>query len=67
MTGKPLRPSSVVVPVIVAFALFIGAIIARNFWLSVGLGIAGAITLAYAVFLLFEYRNSLPNDEKDNS
>jgi hypothetical protein len=66
MAGKPFRPSSVVVPVVAAFALFIGAIIARNFWLSLGLGIAGAITLAFAVSLLLESRKSLLNDEKDN-
>ena len=59
------RPSKVVVTVIVAFALFVVAIIARNFWLSLILGIAGAVVFAYAVFLLREYRRRLPEDEKD--
>ena len=59
------RLSKVVVAVIVAFALFVVAIIARNFWLSLILGIAGAVDFAYAVFLLREYRKRLPEDEKD--
>jgi uncharacterized protein (DUF983 family) len=67
MTGNPLPPSRIVVAVIVAFALFIGAIIAQNFWLSLVLGIAGAMTLACAVFLLLEHRKSLANDKKDKS
>ena len=65
MPRNPLPPSNIVVTVIVAFGLFIVAIIARNFSLSLILGIAGAITLAYAVFLLREYRKSLPNEGKD--
>jgi uncharacterized membrane protein len=64
MARKPVHPSNVAVAVIVAFALFIVAIIVRNFWLSLILGIAGAVTIAYAVFLLREYRNSLTRDEK---
>jgi hypothetical protein len=66
MARNPVPPSNVAVAVavIVAFALFIIAIIVRNFWLSLILGIAGAVTFAYAVFLLREYRKSLTSDEK---
>ena len=66
MARNPVPPSNVAVAVvvIVAFALFIIAIIGRNFWLSLILGIAGAVTFAYAVFLLREYRKSLTSDEK---
>ena len=64
MARNPVPPSHVAVAVIIAFALFIVAIIVRNFWLSLIFGIAGAGTFAYAVFLLREYRKSLPNDEK---
>ena len=64
MARNPVPPSNVAVAVIVAFALFIAAIIVRNFWLSLILGIAGAVTFAYAVFLLREYRKSLTSDEK---
>lgn len=51
----------------VGFALFIVAIIARNFWLSLVLGIAGGITLAYALFLLREYRTHLSKEDEDAS
>ena len=54
MAGNPLPSSRIVVPLILAFALFIGAIIARNFWLSLVLGLAGALTFAYAVLVLRE-------------
>ena len=64
MARKPVPPSNVAVAVIVAFALFIVAIIVRNFWLSLILGIAGVVTIASAVFLLREYRKSLTSDEK---
>jgi hypothetical protein len=63
MAGNPLPSSRIVVPLILAFALFIGAIIARNFWLSLVLGLAGALTFAYAVLVLRESRKGLP-DEK---
>jgi len=66
MTGNPLRSYRIVVALIFALALFIGAIIARNFWLSLGLGLAGALTFAYAVLVLREARKSLP-DEKAKS
>ena len=64
MARKPAPPSNVAVAVIVAFALFIVAIIVRNFWLSLMVGIAGVLTTAHAVFLLREYRKSLTSDEK---
>jgi uncharacterized membrane protein len=64
MARNPVPPSNVAVAVIVAFVLFIVAIIVRDFWLSLILGIAGAVTIAYAVFLLREYRKSLTRDEK---
>lgn len=64
MARNPVPPSNVAVAVIVAFALFIVAVIVRNFWLSLIFGIAGTVTFAYAVFLLHEYRKNLPNDVK---
>jgi hypothetical protein len=51
--------------VIVAFALFIAAIIARNFWLSLALGSAGALTFGYAVLCLRGSRKNLPQDNQD--
>jgi hypothetical protein len=63
MIGNTLRSSRIVVPIILAFALFIGAIIARNFWLSLALGLAGVLTFAHAVLVLRKSRKGLP-DEK---
>ena|SRR5438270_12460459 len=65
MARNSLPARNVVVVVIVAFALFVVAIITRNFWLSLILGIAGAFAFAYAAFLLREYRKRLPEDKKD--
>jgi len=62
MTGKPVTSAGIVVPLILAFALFICAIIARNFWLSLGLGFAGALTFAYAVIILREARKRLRDE-----
>jgi threonine/homoserine/homoserine lactone efflux protein len=64
MTRNALSCSTIVVPVVIASALFIGAIIARNFWLSLALGIAGVGAFAYAVFLLREARKSLTDEQK---
>ena len=63
MARKSLRPSNVLLAVAVAFALFVFAIIERGFWLSLILGIAGAVAFAYGVFLLREYRKRLPEDD----
>lgn len=60
MTASPPSCSSIVLPILVASALFIGAIIAGNFWLSVALGSTGAIALAYAV--LVSARSTKKND-----
>lgn len=65
MAGNRPPVSNIFVAVAVGFALFIVAIIARNFWLSLALGIAGGIALAYAVFLLREYRMGLSREDKD--
>ena len=65
MASNSPPPTNVVVAVIGAFALLVLAIIARNFWLSLILGIAGALMFAYAVFLLRERRKALPEDESD--
>lgn len=64
MARSALSCSTIVLPIVVAFALFIGAIIARDFWLSLALGIAGAGTFAYAVVLLRRARKVLPGDEQ---
>ena len=64
MTTGPPSCSSIVFPIFVACALFIGAIIAGNFWLSVALGSTGAIALAYAVSVLREARKRM-TDEKN--
>ena len=64
MARNALSCSTIVVPVVVASAFFIGAIIAQNFWLSLALGIAGVGTFAYAMFLLREARKSLPDEQK---
>ena len=66
MTGSPSSCSSIVLPILVASALLIGAIIAENFWLSAVLGSAGAIALAYAVSVLREARR-ITTDEKKRS
>ena len=64
MTRDTLLCSTLVVPVVVASALFIGAILARSFWLSLALGVAGAGTFAYAVFLVREARKRLSDDRQ---
>jgi len=63
MTRNPVPPARIVVPLILAFALFIGAIIARDFWLSLGLGLGGALTFAYAVIVLREARKRLREEK----
>ena len=55
MSASPSSCFSTVLPILVASALFIGAIIAGNFWLSVTLGGIGAIALAYGVVVLREH------------
>jgi len=57
VAGNRLPFSKIIVAVVAGFLLFIVAIIARSFWLSLVLGIAGGVALAYAVFLLREYRS----------
>jgi uncharacterized protein (DUF58 family) len=66
MARSPSPSLKIIVAVIVAFALFVVAILARNFWLSLILGIAGAGAFAYAVLLLRQFRKRLPEDEKDS-
>jgi Flp pilus assembly protein TadB len=63
MARKLPPPSDVAFPVIAALVMFIVAIIVRNFWLSIILGVIGAATFAYAVFRLREYQKCLPNDD----
>lgn len=65
MARNRVPASNIVAVVIAGFAFFIVAIIARNFWLSLALGIAGGVTLAYAVFLLREYRIGLSKEDED--
>jgi threonine/homoserine/homoserine lactone efflux protein len=64
MTRNVLSCSTIVVPIVIASALFIGAIIAQSFWLSLALGVAGVATFTYAVFVLREGRKSLPDARK---
>jgi threonine/homoserine/homoserine lactone efflux protein len=64
MPRNTLSCSTIVVPVTVASAFFIGAIIAQNFWLSLALGIGGAGTFTYAVFLLRKARKNFSDDRK---
>jgi hypothetical protein len=65
MAPHPHSHPKTIVVAAVSFGLFIAAIIARAFWLSLIFGIAGAMAMAYAVLLLREYRKSLPANEKD--
>jgi threonine/homoserine/homoserine lactone efflux protein len=64
MPRNTLSCSTIVAPVVVASALFIGAILTRSFWLSLVLGVAGAGTFAYAVFLVREARKRLSDDRQ---
>lgn len=66
MTASPPSCSSIVLPILVASALFIGAIIAGNFWLSAALGSTGAMALAYAVLVLREARKRMTDEKKRN-
>lgn len=61
---SPPSCSSIVLPILVASALFIGAIIAGNFWLSVALGSTGAIALTYAVLVLRKARKRMTEEKK---
>ena len=63
MARNRLPGSKIIGAVVLGFALFIVAIIARSFWLSLVLGVAGGITLAYAVFLLREFRMGLTKED----
>ena len=64
MTGSPSSCFSIVLPILVASGLLIGAIIAENFWLSAVLGSAGAIALAYAVSVVREARSRMTDEKK---
>ena len=64
MAGNRLAGSKIILAVGLGIALFIVAIIARSFWLSLVLGAAGGITLAYAVYLLREYRMGAAKDDE---
>lgn len=63
MARNALSCATIPLAVVVASTLFVIAIITRDFWLSLGLGIGGTILFASAVFLLREARKSLPDDE----
>ena len=60
-----LPTSNLVLAMIVAFAAFVVAIITRNFWLSLALGVVGAAAFVYAVRRLRQYRKNLPEDDID--
>ena len=64
MSASPSSCSSTVLPILVASGLFIGAIIAGNFWLSVALGGIGTLALAYGVLVLREARKRMTDREK---
>lgn len=64
MSASPPSCSSIVFPISVASALFIGAIVAGNFWLSVALGTTGAIALGYAVLVLRKARTRTTAEKK---
>ena len=66
MTARPPSCSSIVLPILVASALFIGAIISGNIWLSLVLGSTGAIALAYTVSVLREAPKSMTDEKKRN-
>lgn len=57
MKINPLPSPTIIGLVILALGLFIAAIVAQHFWLSLALGTAGALTFANAVFLLRKARN----------
>jgi hypothetical protein len=63
MARRHLPPSDVALAVIAALILFVVAIIARDFWLSLILGVIGAATFVYAVFQLRKFEKSLPEDD----
>jgi hypothetical protein len=67
MARNHLPPSDVILAVIAGLAMLLGAIIARNFWLSLALGIVGAATFAFALFRLHQYRRSLPKADGGSS
>jgi hypothetical protein len=67
MVRSPRPPSIIGLAVVAALAMLLIAIMARNFWLSLVLGVFGAATFAYAALLLREYRRSFPNDDKGAS
>jgi len=64
MARNALPRSNITLAVVAAFAMLLLAILVRNFWLSLVLGVAGAATFAYAAALLREHRRSLPNDDE---
>ena len=64
MYAVPSSCFSIVLPILVATAFFIGAIVAGNFWLSVALGSTGAIVLAYGVSVLREARQRITDRKK---
>jgi threonine/homoserine/homoserine lactone efflux protein len=52
-----------VAPLLLATALFIGAIITQNFWLSLLLGLSGAAGLAYAALIVWRSRREISEPE----
>ena len=66
MTRNALSCSALVVPLVLAAALFIGAIIAQDFWLSLALGIVGVGSSLYGAFLLREPRKGLPDGQEQS-
>jgi hypothetical protein len=65
MSANRIACATMAGAVILAFALFIAAIITRNLWLSLALGSAGALTFGYAVLCLRGSHKNLPQDNQD--
>ena len=64
MARKPLPPSTIAIAAVAAFVMLLVAIIVRNFWLRLVLGVLGAATFVLAAVLLREYRRGLPSKDK---
>lgn len=64
MARNAPRAANMAFTVVAAFTMLLIAIIVRNFWLSLILGVGGVATFTYATALVREYRRSLPNRDR---
>lgn len=64
MAHNPLSPSKIAIAAVAALVMLLVAIIVRNFWLSLILGVLGAATFVLAAVMLREYRRRLPDEDK---